>query len=243
MGAIRDSLECTIDFKSVRNVLELGIGKGDFMVTLMNCFDGDTEFVGIDIVDEYIDLALERFKDKSNVKALKMSADDLTFEDNSFDLVCISNTLHHLADVEIVLQEMKRIVRNDGHILIHEMINDGQDVRQMVHVDIHHFSADIDRENGIHHNYTYSTDELKGLLKEQGLVITHDKKYLVQDEQEMGNQYQTLDNIYTALKKNICKIESVEKRESLQKELDHRFTKYSDIGFALATEYIALVQT
>ncbi len=242
MGAIRDSLENKIDFKPVRNVLELGIGKGDFMDSLVKCFDDDTEFIGIDIVDEYIDIALERFKNKSNVKAMKMSADDLTFEDNSFDLVCISNTLHHLANVEKVIQEMKRIVRTDGYILIHEMINDGQDVRQMVHVDVHHFSADIDRENGIHHNYTYSTDELKGLLMRQGLVLTHDKKYLTQDEQEMEDQYEILDNIYSTLKKNICKIESVEKRDLFQKELDHRFTKYSDIGFALATEYIALVQ-
>lgn len=242
MGAIRDSLENTIDFKPIRNVLELGIGKGDFMDTLMKCFDDDTEFVGIDIVEEYIDIALERFKDKRNIKAMKMSADELTFEDNSFDLVCISNTLHHLAHIEKVIQEMKRIVRTDGYILVHEMINDGQDVRQRVHVDVHHFSADIDRENGIHHNYTYSTDELKELLMGQGLVITHDKKYLIQDEQEMEDQYETLDNIYSALKKNISKIESAEKRELFQKELDHRFTKYSDIGFALATEYIALVQ-
>lgn len=242
MGAIRDSLGNTIDFESVRNVLELGIGKGDFMDTLMKCFNDKTEFVGIDIVDDYIAIALERFKNKSNIKAMQMSADDLIFDDGSFDLVCISNTLHHLANVEKVIQEMKRIVRPDGYILVHEMINDGQDDRQMVHVDVHHFSADIDRENGIHHNYTYSTDDLKELLKGQGLAIKHDKKYLVQNEQEMEDQYETLGNIYSALKNNIGKIENVEKRELFQKELDYRFIKYNDIGFALATEYIMLVQ-
>lgn len=242
MGAIRDSLDNTIDFKTVRNVLEIGIGKGDFMDTLIKCFNDDTEFVGIDIVDEYIDIALERFKNKSNIKAMKMSAYDLTFEDNSFDLVCISNTLHHLANAEQVVQEMKRMVKTDGYILVHEMINDGQDVRQMVHVDVHHFNADIDRESGIHHNYTYSTDDLKELLMGQGLLIKNDKKYLIQDEQEMEDQYEILENIYRALEKRIANIESVEKREFFQKELEHRFSNYRDIGFALATEYIALLQ-
>lgn len=100
MGAIRETIEKATAYKPIRSVLELGIGKGDFMETLMNCFDEDTEFVGIDIVEEYITVSQDRFKNRNNIKATKMSADDLLFQDSSFDLVCISNTLHHLDNIE-----------------------------------------------------------------------------------------------------------------------------------------------
>ena len=242
MGAIKETIEKTIPIKSIKSVLELGIGKGDFMETLMNCFDEETEFVGVDIVEEYITASLDRFKNQSNIKAMKMSADDLLFKDSSFDLVCISNTLHHLDDVEKVIKEMKRVVKPNGLILVHEMICDDQDAKQMVHVEVHHFCADIDMENNINHNYTYSTNDLKNLLNEQGLLIIYDRKYLVQDEQEMEDQFKTLDNIYSALKNNISKIDNTEKRDFYEKALEQRFNKYRDIGFALATEYIALLQ-
>lgn len=136
----------------------------------------------------------------------------------------------------------ERVLKPNGYILIHEMICDEQDAKQMVHVDVHHFCADIDNENTIHHNYTYSTNDLKNLLIDQGLFINYDRKYLVQDEQEMDDQFKTLENIYSALKNNICKIESTEKRDFFEKELEQRFEKYRNIGFALATEYIALLQ-
>lgn len=241
MSEIKELLENTIDLKSINNVLELGIGKGDFMEILTKCFDEKKAFVGIDILEEYIKISLDRFKNSENIKAMKMSADNLLFKDSSFDLVCISNTLHHLQNVEEVIDEMKRVLRPDGYILIHEMINDEQDFKQLVHVDVHHFSADIDKENGIYHNHTYSTEELKKLLTVQGLEIKYDKKYLVQEE-EMENQYKILDNIYFALKNNIEKVKNIEKKEFFQKELENKFDEYKKIGFALATQYIALVQ-
>lgn len=241
MGTIRKLLGNTMNMDAVNNVLEIGIGKGDFMERLIECFDKNTSFIGIDVVDEYVETAQERFNDY-NLQSIKMSADELDFGEGVFDLVCISNTLHHLEDPNKVIEEMKRVVKADGYILIHEMICDEQNPKQEVHVGIHHFCADIDRENGIFHNYTYATSSLVELINDLGLKITYDQKYLVQDEQAQEDEYKTLDTIYRALEKNIEKFTSVDKRNDYKKELDRRFTSYRKIGFELATEYIMIAQ-
>jgi len=241
MGSIRKSLENTMNMDTINNVLELGIGKGDFMETLIECFDKNTSFIGIDVVDAYVKTSQERFN-KYNLEVKKMSADKLDFGEEVFDLVCISNTLHHLEDSNKVIEEMKRVVKADGYILIHEMISDEQNPKQEVHVDIHHFCADIDRENGIFHNYTYATSSLVELTNDLGLEIKYHHKYLVQDEQVQENEFKTLDNIYLALEKNINKFTNNDKRDAYKKELDRRFTNYRKIGFELATEYIMILQ-
>lgn len=46
----------------------------------------------------------------------------LSFEDNTFDLVTCFGTLHHIPNVTFVLEELIRVVKPGGHLLIREPI-------------------------------------------------------------------------------------------------------------------------
>ena len=46
-----------------------------------------------------------------------MNAENLQFEDESFDTVCIPHSLHHLASINKVLAEMKRVLKKYGNFI------------------------------------------------------------------------------------------------------------------------------
>jgi ubiquinone/menaquinone biosynthesis C-methylase UbiE len=84
----------------------------------------------------------------------------MNFRDNSFDTVHISRSLHHLTDVGRVLNEMTRVLRPGGHIIIDEMYRDHQTEKQLTAVYLHDWWADIDTKLGIYHNHTFNRQEI-----------------------------------------------------------------------------------
>ncbi|MCH7731639.1 MAG: class I SAM-dependent methyltransferase [Candidatus Marinimicrobia bacterium] len=88
-------------------ILELGCGKGD--ICLMLSEQGATIF-GIDISP----IAINEAKKRSIEKNLKsdfriMDAENLDFEDGSFDIIFGAGILHHL-NLEKSLKEIKRVL-------------------------------------------------------------------------------------------------------------------------------------
>lgn len=64
---------------------------------------------------------------KSNIQNIDFTeglAEALPFEDNSFDIVISRLAFHHFTDPEIVFKEMKRVLRNNGKLIIIDMITD-----------------------------------------------------------------------------------------------------------------------
>jgi SAM-dependent methyltransferase len=70
-------------------VLDLGCGPGELLPYL-----GDVEYVGVDLSEEYIDRARERFGDRAEFRAGDATALDDDLRD--FDLVIAFGVLHHL---------------------------------------------------------------------------------------------------------------------------------------------------
>jgi len=98
-----------------------------------------------------------------------MNASAMTFDSDSFDIVAVSNALHHMESVEPVLEEMKRVLKPDGIFIINEMFRDFQNEKQTVFVRAHHWWAAIDRVKGVVHNQTYRKEELLGFADWLGL--------------------------------------------------------------------------
>ncbi len=67
-----------------------------------------------------IGLAKQNLADVQNVSVHLMEADELTFEDESFDyVVCLNATLGSMINIELdVLKEMKRVCKKGGEIII-----------------------------------------------------------------------------------------------------------------------------
>lgn len=74
--------------------------------------------VGIDIADEAIarlNEAIDREGLRANGNALVMNAEELTFEDESFDLIVCTGVLHHL-DVEAAAKSWSRCLKPGGKV-------------------------------------------------------------------------------------------------------------------------------
>ncbi|MFX1577127.1 MAG: class I SAM-dependent methyltransferase [Promethearchaeota archaeon] len=146
-------------------VLDVGTGKGNFIEALMKALESYDNFIGIDVTSKDLEKAQETFQ-KQPVQFMEMDANHLGFADASFDTVCIANSLHHLANVPKVLSEMNRVLKPGGHFLVEEMYRDGKQTDAQ-HTDIleHHWTAKIDRVQGITHHETMTQNQIVNMLE------------------------------------------------------------------------------
>lgn len=151
------------------NVLDVGTDNGDFINVLMKSLKGYNSFTGIDISEEDIKKAKERFQD-APVNLVVMNAESMTFQDNQFDTVCISYTIHHLENINKVLAEMYRVLKPGGYFILQEMFSDGEQTEaQIVDMDIHHLNVKIDTLLGIPHFASLTRQQLRNFITKIGL--------------------------------------------------------------------------
>ena len=104
-----------IDFESLKDkkVLEIGVGNGSH-AQLLATYAGD--FTGIDLTDYGVKSTTERMKvfglDKA--KIIRMNAEDLQFESDSFDFVWSWGVIHHSANPRRILKEINRVLKPGG---------------------------------------------------------------------------------------------------------------------------------
>jgi len=146
-------------------VLDVATDQGGFIDTLMKTLKDYDSFVGIDSCAsensrEELEDARRHFKGKP-VRFLEMNGEDLKFEDQSFDTVCISYALHHLDRVDAVLAEMKRVLKPGGCFMIQESYCDGDqtDAQRAEEIE-HEWGARIDTLLGITHNKTFTRQRI-----------------------------------------------------------------------------------
>ena len=155
-------------------VLDVATGEGKFIKTLVENLKSYAEVVGIDII-ECIEAAGGIFSTE-NVHFIQMDARRLGFRDESFDIVSISSSLHHLEDLPRSLAEIKRVLRLGGHFIIRETHRDVQAEPQLTDMYIHHWVAEVDSALGLTHNRTFARQELVDLVEGLRLrnVVLHD---------------------------------------------------------------------
>ena len=151
------------------DVLDVGTEDGDFIKLLMKTLKEYTSFTGVDISEKELDKARERFKEDP-VEFIVMNAESLTFQDNQFDMVCLSYTIHHLENIDSVLAEAYRVLKPGGYFIIQEMYSDGeQSDAQHVDLAVHTFDAKVDSLLGIPHFEALTRQRLRDYVDKIGL--------------------------------------------------------------------------
>lgn len=220
-------------------VLDVGTGLGSFIEVLQESLSGYSRIIGIDTKKEALNEAIEKYEDK-RIEFMCMDGVSMEFESNSIDVISISNTLHHLPNKEKVLNEMKRVLKPKGLIIINEMISDNQSTKQLSHVQVHHLHGEIDTLLGICHNKTFSVQELVKIVEGLNLDKVDMFQYNTHEEQEISEnlekEKEILDECFQALESKIEKINDLQQHEKYLEILEKLRNKLYQIGFFTATE-------
>lgn len=160
---------------SAGDVLDVGTGSGDLIDTLCEFLGSYSSFTGIDLDEEKLEKAREHLDGKP-VRLIRMDGGEMSFADGTFDTVCISNSMHHLERVDVVMAEMFRVLRSGGTFILQEMFYDGdQTPAQRTDNATHHWSARIDTLMGKFHRAMYTRAEIRSAV--EGLDL-HDVTYM-----------------------------------------------------------------
>jgi SAM-dependent methyltransferase len=101
---------CTTLNKPNPRILDVGCGTGANLKML--AAHGQAE--GVDISQQAVDFCRER-----GLESVKLgAAEDLPYENDSFELVTALDVIEHLDDDVAGLREMRRVLRRDGRVLL-----------------------------------------------------------------------------------------------------------------------------
>ena len=212
-----EKLKNFLEQENKRTFIDIGTGVGNFINLIKHVYDGFDSIIGIDYFERAIEAANKNNKDK-RIEFKLMDAYGMEYEDNSFDVVMLSNSLHHLEDIDKMLEVMKRVVKPDGFILISEMISNNLDKRQISHKMIHHFSAVLDTLKGEIHHETFTDEEIVNHLTKSNILTVKDKWFLDMPKQK-ANTKEEIDYLLNILDRVSSRIP--EGRDDLQEEKEN----------------------
>ncbi|NFG40645.1 methyltransferase domain-containing protein [Clostridium botulinum] len=96
-------------------ILELGCGVGKLWIKNQNFIDKNSEIIVSDFSTNMLKCAKNNLKNleyKFNYK--KINAEDIPYDDESFDVVIAEHMLYFVTDIEKALSEIKRVLKPNG---------------------------------------------------------------------------------------------------------------------------------
>lgn len=164
-----DNLNNFFKDKPAGEILDVACGTGQFISKLAPIFPS-AKFNGIDPNPESIEKAKNIWQNQP-ASFYQMEAGNLCFENNSFDLLSISNAMHHLPYLKESFTEMKRVLKPEGYVVVSELCGDNLSPAQENQKFYHHIKSFTDRKAGIYHHETWTRDEIICLVKQNGIKI------------------------------------------------------------------------
>lgn len=116
----------TIDCSGVRSgmkVLDLAGGTGDLTAQFSRRVGPTGEVVLADINEAMLEVGKDKLRNLgivSNVTYQQANAEDLPFEDNTFDIITIAFGLRNVTDKQKALESMHRVLKPGGRLLVLE---------------------------------------------------------------------------------------------------------------------------
>jgi ubiquinone/menaquinone biosynthesis C-methylase UbiE len=96
-------------------LLDFGCGSGVYTVKLAVGFD---EVCGVDVEERRLDLARDRAVAAGRSIDFRLANSKLPWPDGHFDVVTMIEVLEHVADEELALSEIRRVLSADGRFFI-----------------------------------------------------------------------------------------------------------------------------
>jgi ubiquinone/menaquinone biosynthesis C-methylase UbiE len=221
-------------------ILDMGSGRGNFISLIDDLYQDYREIVGIDIVDYLLEMNAKAFGDNPNIHIFDEDILNTNLGKDSFDIVCLSNTLHHLDDIAATFCEMKKLVKPDGIIIINEMISDHLNNKQISHKLLHHFAAKIDTKLGRIHQQTFTEQRIIDVIEAKSdLKIVDHWRLQLETEPKVEENIEEFVNTIDKLLLQVKNCEEFPRFEEEAKELKNYL---KENGFAMATQVVLVLE-
>lgn len=115
-----------LTYTSRGSLLDIGTGPGRLLIKLFQQ-SPDLNITGLDISSSMVSRAQKNINEAGVSKfiAIKQgSASNLPFDDNSFDIVISTGSLHHWKEPVAGLNEVFRVLKDGGYALIYDIVSD-----------------------------------------------------------------------------------------------------------------------
>jgi len=158
-------------FKSGMSILDVGCGAGHYYRTFLKTWSGNLEYYGVDATEYYIKLAKKAFGDMKD----RFSVGDiynLSFSDNSFDMVISCNLLLHLPSISKPINECIRVAKK--YVIFRTLVGNSTYIIKQVRNKNHGKEHDVDPADELDNNGNprifnffniYSRDYITGCIK------------------------------------------------------------------------------
>jgi ubiquinone/menaquinone biosynthesis C-methylase UbiE len=143
------------------DILEIGTGKGHFALALSK---RGFKFTTIDISEEEQGIAklnIQYYRLENQVNFRIENAEDLSFSDHSFDVIFSVNVFHHLKRTDVVLDEMARLLRSGGKIVLGDFNARGLAIINECHA----------REGRTHDYFKHDLNEARDYFSNKGFEV------------------------------------------------------------------------
>jgi len=100
------------------NIVDLASGTGDLTIELLKL--EPKKIYAVDISKKMLEIQKGKVNDK-RLELIQAEAANMPFDDSSIDLVTIGFGIRNFEDLEISLKEIKRVLKNDGYLIVLEM--------------------------------------------------------------------------------------------------------------------------
>ena len=170
-----------VDFDGFRDkqLLEIGCGVG---IDLARFAKGGAEVTGVDLAEVSISLAKDNFSQRGLNADLKvMNGEALDFEDESFDIVYAHGVLQYTAHDDMMISEIKRVLRPGGGEAIMMVYNRNSWLNAMskvMKVGLEHEDAPVLKK--------YSINEFKQMLSPLEKVTIIPERFPVETKLHHG---------------------------------------------------------
>ncbi len=115
------------------SILEVGTGKGHFAIELAK---KGYRFTSVDVSEEeqkYARMNVAYLGLQEHIDFKIADAEELNFDNGSFDIIFAVNMIHHLSDPYKVMDEFTRVIRLAGKIIVSDFNRKGLDLVRKIH--------------------------------------------------------------------------------------------------------------
>jgi len=107
-------------FKEIQGKTILDIGAGSGGKTTFYALNGAKRLTGIDMEEGFIRQARDfaSSRNANNIDFIVANAEEMPFQDASFDMCVMNDVFEHLSKPEVVLKEVNRVLKPNGKVFI-----------------------------------------------------------------------------------------------------------------------------